>query len=63
MEDSSDLEPEEVSRVLKRANIISKRFRRRAHGKGVRTNSLVHYVVDISRVVEIANMFGILQTP
>jgi len=60
MESMNDLRIEEVSRVLRRAKIIMRRFRRRIPGNAP-SNPLMHYSIDVNGVVESAKTLGVLQ--
>jgi hypothetical protein len=59
-ESMPDLPIAEVSRVLDRAKIISKRFRRRVPGHATSPNPLIHYCIDVNRVIERAKTSGVL---
>jgi hypothetical protein len=59
-EDIPDLRMEEVSRVLGRAKLIDKKFRRRIADHGSSTNPLVHYALNVNGVKERAQTLGLL---
>jgi hypothetical protein len=60
-EEMHDLRMEEVSRVLGRAKLIAKKFRRRVSNGASSTNPLVHYVINVNSVKERAQTLGLLE--
>jgi hypothetical protein len=60
VEQLKGLHEEEVSRVLNRNRINSRTFRRRARLQNGSTNPLVHYTIDVTRILEQVKTLGVL---